>query len=45
VLALAAGLVVLAMLGAGKFSVDGLLGRRYSADQYVPGRDTATAAA
>jgi putative oxidoreductase len=29
VLALAAGLLVIAVLGAGKFSVDGLLGRRF----------------
>lgn len=45
VLALAAGLVIIAMLGAGKFSVDGLLGRRYTADQSAPGRQAATATA
>src|SRR3712207_6029375 len=39
VLALAAGLIVVAVLGAGKFSVDGLLGRRVTA------RHTAAAAA
>ena len=41
VLALAAGLVVIAMLGAGKVSVDGLIGRRYVRSS--PRRATATA--
>jgi putative oxidoreductase len=40
VLALAAGLVVIAMLGAGKLSVDGLLGRRYTARDTAPGHTT-----
>ena len=43
VLALAAGLVVIAVVGAGKYSVDGLLGRRYTAEPTTPGRVTATA--
>ena len=41
VLALAAGLVVIAMLGAGKVSVDGLIGRRYT--RPTPRRAAATA--
>ena len=45
VLALAAGLVVIAMLGAGKLSVDGLLGRRYTAGNSAASRTTATAGA
>ena len=43
VLALAAGLVVIAMLGAGKFSVDGIIGRRYTAGRTTHRRTAATA--
>lgn len=46
VLALAAGLIVLAVLGAGKYSVDGLIGRRQTGDHTAghrtPGRVTVT---
>jgi putative oxidoreductase len=41
VLALAAGLVVVAILGAGKLSVDGLIGRRYTAGLTAPAPATA----
>jgi putative oxidoreductase len=41
VLALAAGLVVIAVLGGGKFSVDGLLGRRYTSSLTTPVTATA----
>ena len=44
VLALAAGLLVIAMLGAGTFSVDGLLGRRYTARDAAPVHATPAAA-
>jgi len=39
VLALIAGLVVIAMLGAGKLSVDGLIGRRYTARDSASGHN------
>jgi putative oxidoreductase len=45
VLALAAGLAVVAVLGAGKFSIDGLLGRRYTARHTAAAPATATATA
>ena len=45
VLALAAGLVVIAVLGGGKLSVDGLIGRRYTARPTAATTPTAAATA